>query len=48
MHLGSSPILVEHRLSVERSNSLGVLLGDSCIVDVTRFLNDVKYLGIIL
>ena len=32
VHLGSSPMLVECRLTVERRNALGVLLGDSRIV----------------
>ena len=48
MHLGSSPMLVELRLTVERRNALGVLLGDSRIVEVAGCLNDVKDPGILL
>ena len=32
MHLGSSPMFVEHMLIIERFNALGVLVGDSHIV----------------
>ena len=48
MHLGGSPLLVEHRLTVKRRNALGVLLGDSRIVDVIGCLDDVKDRGILL
>ena len=41
-------MLIECRLTVERRNALGVLLGDSCIVDVTGCLDDVKDLGMLL
>ena len=48
MHLGRYSMLVEHRLTVERHNALGVLLGDSRIMDVTGCLDDVEDLGILL
>ena len=34
MHLGGSPLLVEHRLTMERLNALSVLLeGSNIVVD---------------
>ena len=42
MHLGSSSILVERRLIVERPNALSVILGYSRTVDVVGSINDVK------
>ena len=41
-------MLIERRLTVERRNALGVLLGDSPIVDVIGCLDDVKDLSILL
>ena len=41
MNLGSSLMLVERRLTVERCNALGVLLGDSHIVEYAGCLGDV-------
>ena len=48
MHLGSSPMFVECMLTMEICNALGVLLGDSRIVDVIVFLNDMKNTDILL
>ena len=41
-------MLVERMLTVERRNALGVLLGDSRIVEVASCLDDVKDPGILL
>ena len=48
MHLESSLMLVERRLTVERRNALGVLLGNSRIVEFTGFLDDMKDPNILL
>ena len=41
-------MLVENRLTVERCNTLGVLLGDSCIMEEVACLSDVKDPSMIL
>ena len=41
-------MLVEHEMTVERCNALGVILGDSCIGDVTGCLGDMKDPGILV
>ena len=48
MHLGSSPMLIECKLTVERRSALGVLLGDSRIVEVVGCLDDLKDPNILL
>ena len=41
-------MLVKRRLIMERHNALGVLLGDSRIVEVAGYIDDMKYPGILL
>ena len=43
-----APMFVEHGLTVERHNALGVLLGNSRIVEVAGLLGDMKDIGILL